>query len=77
MFTDLQMQANKSEFFTEIAETLDRAVNKYDNVFIAGDFNIDVSNKSKDFKNYLCDFIDTFSLTNLVTTKTCYKTICG
>ena len=30
-----------------------------------------------DTNNYLCDFIDTFSLTNIVNSKTCFKTLNG
>ena len=58
--------------------TLDKAVNKYDNIFIAGDLNIGTGDKSKDTNNYLCDFMDTFSLNNLIKVKTCYKsaTLC-
>ena len=68
---------NKSMFFTEMTDTLDKAVNKYENIFIAGDLNIDINIKNKDTNNYLYDLIDTFSLKNLVSSKTCYKTTCG
>ena len=30
-----------------------------------------------DTNNYLCDFIDTFSLTNIINSKTCFKTLNG
>ena len=30
-----------------------------------------------DTNNYLCDFIDTFSLTDMVNSKTCFKTLNG
>ena len=30
-----------------------------------------------DTNNYLCDFIDTFSLTDIVNSKTCFKTLNG
>ena len=66
---------NKALFFTELTKTLDRGVNKYDNIFIAGDLNIDIT--SKDKNSNICDFIDAFSLTNLITSKTCYKSISG
>ena len=53
-------KTNKKVFLDESNETLDRAVNKYDNIFSAGDLNIDTRDKSKNTNNYLCDFMDTF-----------------
>ena len=70
-------ETNKKVFFDELDETLDKAVNKYDNIFLAGDLNIDTGDKSKDTNNYLCDFMDTFSLNNLIKVKTCYKSATG
>ena len=64
---------NKKVFFDELNETLNKVVNKYDNIFIAGDLNIDTGDKSKDANNYLCDCMNTFSLNNLIKVKTCYK----
>ena len=52
-------------------------VNKYDNIYIVGDLNIDTGDKSKDTNNYLCDFMDTFSLSNLIKVKTCYRSASG
>ena len=69
-------EANKKVFFDELNETLDKVVNKY-NIFLAGDLNIDTGNKSKDTNNYLCDFMDTFSLNNLTKVKTCFKSTTG
>ena len=69
-------EANKKVFFDELNETLDKVVNKY-NIFLAGDLNIDTGNKSKDTNNYLCDFMDTFSLNNLTKVKTCFKSATG
>ena len=59
-------ETNKKVFFDELNETLDKAVNKYDNIFLAGDLNIDTGDKSKDTSNYLSGLIDTFSLNNLI-----------
>ena len=66
-------ETNKRVFFDELNESLDKAVNKYDNIFIAGDLNVDTGDKSKDTNNYLWDFMDTFFLNNLIKSKTCYK----
>ena len=52
-------ETNKKVFFDELNETLNKAVNKYDNIFLAGDLNIDTGDKSKDTNNYLCDFMNT------------------
>ena len=40
-------------FFDEWNETLNKTVNKYANIFIAEDLNIDTGDKSKDTNNYL------------------------
>ena len=38
-----------------------------------GDLNIDTADKTKDTYNYLSDLCDTFSLTNIINGKTCFK----
>ena len=53
-------------FFNELNETLSKAVNSYENIIVIGDLNIDVSDPDKDRNNYLSDFVDTFSLLNLI-----------
>ena len=55
-------EGNKKVFFEELTNTLNKATNKYDNIFVSGDFNIDMSNNAKDRNNYLSDFIDNFLL---------------
>ena len=66
-------ETNEKVFFDELFETLDKAVNSYDKMFIAGNLNIDTGDKSEDANNYLCDFMDSFSLSNLIKVKTCCK----
>ena len=39
----LVAETNKKVFFDELNETLNKAVNNYDNIFIAGDLNIDTT----------------------------------
>ena len=39
--------------------------------------NIDVSDPDKDRNNYLSDFVDTLSLSNLINRKTCHKNLSG
>ena len=68
---------NKYVFFNELNKTLSKAVNSYKNIIVTGDLNIDKSDPDKDRNNYLSDFVDTFSLSNLVNTKTCHKNASG
>lgn len=70
-------EENKHIFFNEISNTLNKALNLYDNILVTGDLNIDFCNDIKDTNNFLNDLIDTFSLSNLVKHKTCYKTLTG
>ena len=66
---------NKYTFFNELNETLSKAVNSYENIIdIIGDLNIDVSDPDKDRNNYLSDFVDIFSLSNLINRKHVTKT---
>ena len=68
-------ETNKKVFFDKFNETLDKAVSKYGNFFIAGDLNIDTGDKSKNTNNYACNLMDIFSLNNLIKAKTCYKSV--
>ena len=64
-------------FFNELNETLSKAVNSYQNIIVIGDLNIDVSDPDKDINNYLSDFVDTFSLSNLINRKKSHKNLSG
>ena len=44
--------SNKPTFFNEVFNTLNKRVNKYDNILINGDLNIDFSNIKMDTNNY-------------------------
>ena len=72
-----QDEGNKKAFFEELTNTLNKVTKKCDNIFVSGDFNIDMSNNVKNRNNYLSDFIDNFSLRNIVNLKTSYKSVCG
>ena len=63
---------NLDIFFEELTNSLSKAVNKYDNLIVMGDFNIDL-NKTDciGFGNLKC-FRDNFNLTNLVKSNTCF-----
>ena len=57
----------------EISNSLSLIVNKYGNILLAGDVNINLLNPNSDTKNHLSDLRDTFALMNLVKDKTCFK----
>ena len=65
-------QNNKASSINEISITLNQITNKYENFIIIGDLNIDTADKTKDTCNYLSD-LSTFSLTNIMNGKTCFK----
>ena len=46
---------NCDTFFEEINITLSKAVNKFDNIMIIGDLNIDLTIPNNDKQNYLSD----------------------
>ena len=60
-----------------MSKTLSQAVNKYDNILISGDFNIDISNENYEDTSYFFDLRDTSNLKNFVTKHTCCKSLEG
>ena len=52
---------------------MSKVFSKYENVLLAGDLNIDISEPTKDAGNHLSDLKDVFNLTNLVKKVTCFK----
>ena len=60
------IESDKVTFFNEVSKNLNKAINEYDNILVTSDLNIDFSNSKMDTNNYLSDFFDTFSLTNIV-----------
>ena len=50
---------------------------KYDNILLAGDFNIDQLKTGSDSSNHLSDAKDVFNLINLVKKPTCFKSQAG
>ena len=49
-----------------------KSLNNYDNIVIAGNLNIDLSDSSKATSNNLSDLLDVFNLKNLVKELTCF-----
>ena len=68
---------NKKLFFSELNISLNLITNKYENILLMGDLNIDILNRATDTNNYLSDLCDTFSLTNIISGKTCFKKLSG
>ena len=64
---------NLSIFFEELSESLSKAILKYQNIIIMGDFNTDLKIKGFDF-NKLDQFCNLFNLTNLIKTES-YKSL--
>ena len=73
MFTYPPPNFSKTEFFEEISVMLSKALNKYDNLFSAGDLNTNILWPSSDSSYNLSDLSNTSGLINLVTDSTCFK----
>ncbi|MDP6888359.1 MAG: hypothetical protein QGG68_09375 [SAR324 cluster bacterium] len=59
-------------FFDEMSKSLANAAKDYENLFVAGDLNIDTGHKNTDRHNLLSDLSATFDFKNLVKGTTCY-----
>ena len=64
--------SNIDTFFAELTISLSKAVNKFDNLIIMGDFNIDITKEYFSGFDKLEELHDKFNLTNLIKSKTCY-----
>ena len=60
--------SNLLTFFEELRTSLSKAILKYKNLLIMGDFNIDMERKSLGYDK----FCDLFNLTNLMQSETCF-----
>ena len=69
----LSLKQNRDEFFREISASVNKIINEYENVLLAGDVNIGLLNNSNDQTNNFSDLNDTFNFTNLVREATCFK----
>ena len=63
---------NKETFFSDLSTSLNRALDRYDNIIVMGDINIDTHNEKDPGFVKLASFCDVFGLSNLVTSKTCF-----
>ena len=66
--------SNLSTFFEELTTSLSKAILKYENLLIMGDFNIDMKSKSLGYDK-LDEFCDPFNLQNLIKSETCFTKI--
>ena len=64
---------SETEFFEGIWVTLNKALNEYGKLLLAEDLNKNTLRPTSDSRNHSSDLDDTFSLTNLVTGFTCFK----
>ena len=62
---------NISGFFDKLANSIDRAINTYDNVVIMRDININTQDHQSQGINKLFEFCDIFDLQNLTKSSTC------
>ena len=56
---------------SKLTDSLDVIVNRYDNVLILGDLNIDLMDQNDQGFSNLIDFCESFDLTNLINFDTC------
>ena len=64
--------SNIDTFFDELTISLSKAVNKFDNLIVMGDFNIDVTKENCSGFDKLEELCNTFNLTNFIKSETCY-----
>ena len=64
--------SNIDLFFENLSTSLNNALDKYGNVILMGDINIDTSSDQDLRSRKLVSFCDVFGLSNLVTQKTCF-----
>ena len=63
---------NLDIFFKELINSLRKAVNKYDDLIVMGDFNTDLNKTDCIGFGKLEEFCDNFNLTNIVKSNTCF-----
>ena len=63
---------NLDIFFEELTNSLSKAVNKYDNLIVMGDFNVDLNKTDCIGFGKLEEFCDNLNLTNIVKRNTCF-----
>ena len=64
-------RTSTNAFLSELTDSLDIIINRYDNILILGDLNIDLMDPNDQGFNNLIDFCEIFDLTNLINFDTC------
>ena len=72
MFAYRPESINRNLFFEEITLSLSKALNKYENIILIGDLNIDISIPNNDISNLLGNLCDVFDLSNMIKNNTCF-----
>ena len=64
-------------FLEEFKKSVDKAINKYENIILIGDINVDMSDRNTTGADYadVSEFCDIFSLKNLIKDDTCFSPI--
>ena len=63
---------NVQEFFKAMRKSVESLLDKYSYIIIIGDINIDTLDIKDPCKKHYDEFIDTFSLKNLIKSNTCF-----
>ena len=69
--------SNKILAFDELTKYFTIAVNSFDITLLSGNFSINILSNGLETSKYLKKFTDTFSLTSLIYTATCTKSVYG
>ena len=70
-------EQNNVLLFQEISNSLNQVVNKYENISLAGDFNINLLDSKSDTNNHFSVLREIYDLTYLVKVPTCHKNLKG
>ena len=65
--------SNIDTFFAELTISLSKAVTKFDNLIVMGDFNVGITKKYFSGFDKLEELCDTFNLAKLIKSETCYS----
>ena len=60
-----------------MSNSLNQVVNKYENIFLAGNLNINLLDSKSDPDNHFSVLRDMYDMRNLVKVPTCYKNLKG
>ena len=61
------------DFLSKLSQTLDRVLNKYENIMVIGDMNIDYAAQTTSKFEKLKMFCESFDLENLIRSGTCFQ----